>query len=103
MNYYTAPALKASTPEAIISKICDQYGVNPEYMVIRKRTKELVFPRHLAMYVIKKRTGLPVTAIGKIFNRDHTTVIHAVRMIENYIETDSLGKRAEILEVIHNF
>lgn len=46
--------------------------------------RNFVTPRHIAMYLLLKNTNLTLKGIGEIFNRDHTTVINARVVIENY-------------------
>ena len=48
-----------------------------------RRTKQLVTPRKMAMFLIRRHTALSLPEIGKRFGgRDHTTVIHAVKKVE---------------------
>jgi chromosomal replication initiator protein len=51
-----------------------------------RRTRDLVRPRQTAMYLARKLTGRSTPQIGKVFgNRDHTTVMHAVKQIERLV------------------
>jgi chromosomal replication initiator protein len=53
------------------------------------RKKQNVFPRQVAMYMLKELTNLPLKSIGYHFGgRDHSTVIHAVQSISEAIESD---------------
>lgn len=94
---------KLAAPYKIIEKLCQNYDVSIEDLKSPNRLSELVFPRHLAMYLIRRQNKLTCAAIGRIFNRDHTSVLHATTMIENYLKTDCRGRRAEILELINEF
>ncbi len=52
-------------------------------MKSKRRTRTLVVPRQVAMYLIKTTLDLPYTDIGSIFGgRDHSTVIHSVNKVE---------------------
>jgi chromosomal replication initiator protein len=54
-----------------------------------RRTKQLVTPRQIAMFLIRKHTTLSLPEIGKRFGgRDHTTVIHAVRKVDRESAND---------------
>jgi chromosomal replication initiation ATPase DnaA len=100
MTYFVMPALRrvvAKTPAGIIREVCDRYELTEEELKSRSHRRDLVFPRHLAMYLLKEETNLTLSAIGRSFGRDHTTVIHAIKNIKDYIDTDSFGKRSEIL------
>ena len=55
----------------------------------KKRTKNIAFPRQVAMYLSRELTDLSLPKIGEEFGgRDHTTVIHAHDKISNLIQTD---------------
>lgn len=58
------------------------------------RKKENVFPRQVAMYMLKELTNLPLKSIGYHFGgRDHSTVIHAVQSISEAMETDKIVEK----------
>jgi chromosomal replication initiator protein len=104
VSYYVAPALRESfkrKPQAIIERLCDYYNVSKDQLLSKSRDRQLVFIRHLAIYLILTKTRLTLKATGLIFGRDHTTAIHAKRMIENYLDTNSFNKREEIEQFIN--
>lgn len=106
MTYYTAPALKESLqfrrkPQNIIDHLCEHYNVSKEQLLSKSRDRQLVFIRHLAIYLILTKTRLTFKATGEIFGRDHTTAIHAKKMIQNYLDTNSFNKREEIEQFIN--
>lgn len=77
------------TPQGIIEHVCDFYRVKPEEVKGPSRVKELVTPRHVAMYLCKKLTDMNFVTIAKVFgNRDRTSVMHAVDRIMKNIQTD---------------
>lgn len=66
------------TPEKIIDAVCKYFDVSKQDIIGKKKTKEIVEPRMIAIYLINELLGLPLVVIGKLFgNRDHTTIIHA--------------------------
>ena len=69
-------------------------------MLSQRRSRPLARPRQMAMYLAKKLTTRSLPEIGRKFsNRDHTTVIHAVKTIEKLIENnDDMRKNAEELK-----
>ena len=71
----------------------------------KKRNAEVSFCRQLAMYIIKNTTILTLSAIGKgIFNRHHSTVIHAVERIDDILGGFSSKKEKEFVTmVLHNY
>ena len=71
------------TPERIVDCVCKYFNVSKEDIVGKKKNKEIVEPRQIAMYLIYEMLDLPLMNIGDIFGgRDHTTVIHAKTKIE---------------------
>lgn len=78
------------TPQGIIEHVCEFYRVKPEEVKGPSRVKELVTPRHVAMYLCKKLTDMNFVTIAKVFgNRDRTSVMHAVDRIMKNIQTDN--------------
>jgi hypothetical protein len=62
--------------------VCTVYGIKKLDMLSKRRTANLVMPRHVAMYLAKEMTECSLPEIGYRFSgRDHTTVLHAHRRI----------------------
>ena len=73
----------------VLSIVSDYYGITTSDLVSKKRTKNFMFPRQVAMYLIKSIYDLPYKKIGSYFsNRDHSTVMHSVEKITNDIQID---------------
>ena len=84
------------TPQAIIEGVSDFYKIDVEDIKGPSRVKELVMPRHVAMYLCKTLTDMNFVTIAKVFgNRDRTSVMHGVDRIMKNIQTDS-NLKAEI-------
>ncbi len=84
------------TPQAIIEGVSDFYNVTVDDIKGPSRVKELVMPRHVAMYLCKTLTDMNFVTIAKVFgNRDRTSVMHGVDRIMKNIQTDS-NLKAEI-------
>lgn len=91
------------TSQAVIEAICQVFGVKPTQLKGNRRLKELVSPRHLAMYVLRTEAGMPLTEIGKVFGgRDHTTVLYATDKITAGLVDDARlrGTLAEVRKMI---
>ena len=70
-------------PETILSVVADFYGLSVEEVRGSKRLRPLVHARHVAMYLCKQRLKCSFPELGRAFgNRDHTTVMSAVRKVE---------------------
>lgn len=77
------------TAEQILEAVCGYYKLSQNHVKSASRAHALAIPRHVAMYFIKQKTELSLAAIGKhLGNRDHSTVIHAVKNVENMIRFD---------------
>ena len=62
--------------------VADAYNISVEDLISKKRTKNIAFPRQVAMYISRNLLDLSLPAIGDEFGgRDHTTVMHAVNKI----------------------
>ena len=94
LNYWIVPSVnnRKMTPKQrqslcseIIDKVCAYYGVSTEEVIGRSRFKEIVMARHMAIYIIRNKVKLKLKATGMLFNRDHTTVIHAIQNINNLL------------------
>lgn len=65
------------------------YDIHPRLMTSRSRDRDHAWPRQVAMYLTRKLTKRSLPAIGKAFgDRDHTTVIHAIRAVERRMFSD---------------
>jgi len=70
-------------PKKIMAVVADFYNVEIEDLIRQSRKKEYVYPRQVAMYIIRKELETSLPTIGEIFGgRDHTTVIHAIDKIQ---------------------
>ncbi len=80
--------------------VSSEFGIEVELLNSPVRKKKVALARQVAMYLAKKVGNYPYTQIASAFNRDdHTTVIHAVRKIEELLEEDpSLKETLERLE-----
>ena len=71
------------TIENIIKTVCDYFKINVREMLSQRRSRYLVRPRQIAMYLTKNLTSKSLPDIGREFaGRDHTTVIHSVKTID---------------------
>ncbi len=72
--------------EAIQKAVANFFSIPEESLRSRKRTKELVIPRQIAMYLCRELTGASLNDIGSRFGgKDHTTVLHAIRQVEKQL------------------
>ena len=77
------------TSAVIIDFVAEKYGVNPEDIVGKRRSREIALPRQVAMYICREMTDMSTTAIGQAFgNRDHTTVMHGCDKVAETMDSD---------------
>ncbi len=87
------------TIEEIQRKVCEHYNIRIGDLVGPRRVRTLARPRQIAMYLSKQLTSRSLPEIGRQFgNRDHTTVMHGVKRIEELKAQDS--QIAEDLELL---
>ncbi|MFH1939117.1 MAG: chromosomal replication initiator protein DnaA [bacterium] len=69
--------------------VTDYYTIKVNSLLSKKRTKDVVFARQVAIYLSRELTDLSLTSIGEAFGRrDHTTIIHSYTKIKNKIKKD---------------
>ena len=72
--------------EDILKVISRHYGISRGDILSQRRHRSVVWPRQIGMYLAKQLTSRSLPEIGRRFgNRDHTTVLHAIRKIDNQI------------------
>lgn len=77
--------------DEIQRKVCDNYGLRMSDMQSARRARTIARPRQVAMYLAKQMTARSLPEIGRKFGgRDHTTVMHAIRKIEELMNQDSM-------------
>lgn len=81
--------------------VCKLTLIDWEQMKTKCRKRELNDVRQTAMWIIRKGTSMSFYDVGKIFNRHHATVLHAVRNVENMIETDNMY-RAGVEQILNH-
>ncbi|MCH2064955.1 MAG: chromosomal replication initiator protein DnaA [Roseibacillus sp.] len=77
------------TIDTIQKTVADYYDIRLADMTSRRRPANIAFPRQIAMYLSRKLTGGSLVEIGEAFGgRDHGTVIHACKKVEQMMQTD---------------
>lgn len=88
------------TPERIMEAVANYFYIPIEQMISQNRSKDVAYPRQMAMYMIRQELEYSFPDIAKIFKRDHTTVMHAC----NKIEEERRGSREteDVIKKLHN-
>ena len=86
--------VKVITVDKIQNIVSNYFNISLNEMLSQRRSRPLARPRQIAMYLAKKLTTRSLPEIGRRFaNRDHTTVIHAVKTITRLSEQDDEMKK----------
>ena len=73
--------------EKILLHVSKKYGVSIEDIKSKKKTDSIAGARHVSIFIIRKLTDLSLKEIGRIFGRDHSTIISSINKIELNIRT----------------
>jgi chromosomal replication initiator protein len=87
------------TRDEVVAAVLKHFGVGRRELAGRSRTKEIVLPRQVAMYLLREETDASLLEIGsELGGRDHTTVLHGIRQIERSVGSDA-GLRSRIVAI----
>ncbi|PJB17162.1 chromosomal replication initiator protein DnaA, partial [Candidatus Falkowbacteria bacterium CG_4_9_14_3_um_filter_38_19] len=96
---------KSTTPKTIIEAVAKFFDINIKDLTGVSRKKELVVPRQIVMYLMRKEINSSYPAIGQeLGGRDHTTAMHAFNKICKEIEEDERLKQNinSVKQLIYN-
>ena len=86
------------TPNIIIELVAKYYRLDRQTILGTKRTKDIADARHICIYLICELLNLPMATVGReIFNRDHTTIMHARNKV-----ADAYGKNDKITREVND-
>ena len=88
------------TPERIMEAVANYFYIPVEQMISQNRSKDVAYPRQMAMYMIRQELEYSFPDIAKIFKRDHTTVMHAGNKIEE--ERKNSRETEDVIKKLHN-
>lgn len=85
----------ALTPERIVQNVAHYFGMPSDDLLGKSQIKEIVLPRQIAVFLLRTELKMPYLAIGRLFSRDHSTIMASVRLIEK-----KKGAEAEIARAL---
>ena len=94
------PGERRITIDAIQKKISEYYKISTRDMTSKRRAREIARPRQVAMYISKELTSRSLPEIGRRFDRDHSTVIHAIKTVRTLMNQDH-AFRDEVTHIKH--
>ena len=89
----------AITPERVITYVSQKFNVPFEDIVGKRKTDAIANARQVAVFLLRELTEMSHASVGKVFNRDHSTVVSSVNKIKERMKTDS-SFEAQIDEMI---
>ena len=90
------------TPSLIISQVCKFYSVDETVLRGTLKNKGTTEARQMAIYLIRKLTNLSLPDIGKEFNRDHSTVLYAIRKVEASLKAGDTHMQNNVRDITAN-
>lgn len=97
----TEEVSKKPSTDLIITEVADFFSIDAAKITGSNRSKELVIPRQIAMYLVRSLTNLSLPDIGREFRRDHSTVHHSINKVEDQVNSDSVFA-AKVKDIIKN-
>jgi chromosomal replication initiator protein len=88
------------TIRRVLEVTADHFGTPLRDLVSHCRTQPLVRRRQVAMYVARETTGRGTPFIGRHMGRDHTTILHGVRVVKGLIEAGDAETIAAVNQII---
>jgi chromosomal replication initiator protein len=89
----------STTSSDVIDAVSRHFQVSEKDLLGRQRTREIVFPRQVAMYLLREETDISLEEIGRAMGgRDHTTVLHGIKKIEAALD-DDVQLRASLMAI----
>ncbi len=88
------PKRRKVAAEKILHAVAEAFGVTVEELRAKGRSRRVAVPRQVAMYLLREEAGLSLPRVGEYLGgRDHSTVMHGVRKVADWLERDAQFRR----------
>lgn len=95
LKHLAAGPEKRISVESIVKAVAEKFSMQPSQLKMKSNTRQIAYPRQIAMYLVKELTQASLPEIGRYFGgKHHTTVLHSVQKI------DELRQRDEVLNTL---
>jgi chromosomal replication initiator protein len=95
------PTSRSQDVSTIVKRVAAAFGISEKELMGTSRLRGVLRPRQVAMFLARELTGLSLPRIGAAFARDHTTVLHACRKVEEELGEDAaLAKQVSELRTV---
>ena len=89
LKYLIPGGERRITMDSVLRAVADHFQLQPTQLKQKSNTRQIAYPRQIAMYLIKDLTGASLPEIGRMFaGKHHTTVLHSVQKIEKLRQKD---------------
>jgi chromosomal replication initiator protein len=89
LKYLGATTDRRITLDSILRAVAERFSLTPAQLKMKSNTRQIAYPRQIAMYVCKELTNASLPEIGRFFGgKHHTTVLHSVQKIEELRQHD---------------
>ena len=90
LKYLISGGERRITMDSILRAVAEKFNLQPHQLKQKSNTRQITYPRQIAMYLMKDLTQASLPEIGRVFGgKHHTTVLHSVQKIERLRQTDS--------------
>jgi len=90
LKYLISGGERRITMDSILRAVADKFNMQPQQLKQKSNTRQIAYPRQIAMYLIKDLTQASLPEIGRVFGgKHHTTVLHSVQKIEKLRQSDT--------------
>ena len=89
LKHLSTGAEKKISVESILRTVAERFNLQPGQLKMKSNTRQIAYPRQVAMYLVKELTHASLPEIGRYFGgKHHTTVLHSVQKIEELRQQD---------------
>jgi chromosomal replication initiator protein len=89
LKHLSAGSERKISVESILRAVADRFSLQPSQLKMKSNTRQIAYPRQIAMYLVKELTHASLPEIGRYFGgKHHTTVLHSVQKIEELRQHD---------------
>jgi len=89
----SASQKRSITPTHIVKRVAKFFHLRSDDILGTSRRSEVVKPRQMAIYLMRKEAGLSYPTIGSVFKKDHSTIMHSFNKIKDTIRRDEAANR----------
>ena len=107
ITYWSAPDLLITKKtfekidkDSIILKVCNYYGVTLEELMSKSRLRKIADARNTLFYIFHKCYKMSSPEVGKIFNKNHATILSGANKIEGFMRFDKVFRK-QINQIIN--